>query len=77
MAQVNPPSLTPLPWVSAIPPSDPPSGRLELRVSPVQLETFNKISYFQVNLKLYFKLLFLTNELYLYDCIQPFHEKKM
>jgi hypothetical protein len=41
MAQVYPPSLTPLPWVRATPPLDPLSGRRGLRVSPVKLETLN------------------------------------
>lgn len=35
-----------------------------------------KIAYFQVNLKLYSKMIFITNGLYLYDCILPFHLKK-
>ncbi len=41
MAQVYPPSLTPLPWVHATPRSTPLSGRLGLRVSSVKLKTLN------------------------------------
>jgi hypothetical protein len=41
MAQVYPPSLSPLPWVRAYPRSTPFSGRLGLRVSSVKLKTLN------------------------------------
>jgi hypothetical protein len=41
MAQVYPPSLTPLPWVRATPRLTPLSGRRGLRVSPVKLKTLN------------------------------------
>jgi hypothetical protein len=41
MAQVYPPSLSPLPWVRATPRSTSLSGRLGLRVSSVKLKTLN------------------------------------
>jgi hypothetical protein len=41
MAQVYPPSLSPLPFLRATPRSTPLSGRLGLRVSSVKLKTLN------------------------------------